>query len=42
VVHPYLGHKSGWLLQPLINPVLKSVMNMHETIRFHTFISGPN
>lgn len=40
---PNLGQAWGRLLQPLINPgVLESMMNIHEPIRFYTFISGPN
>ena len=43
VTRPHLGQESSWLLLPLINPcVLKSRMNIHEPIQFHTFISGTN
>lgn len=33
----------AWLAAPATDqPVLNSAMNIHELIRFHTFISGPN
>lgn len=33
---------AGSLVQPLTNPEQKSLVNMHEPIGFHTFVSGPN